>query len=552
MGTTSVVICGCDLARVVIHRTPGGVDVRALARVKPDHARHVEALAAAVDVVGDLCLVALAEHTAHDQPQADGGREQTPRGKHAPYLQASYNRHGLWCESHGAGRESRRAAFAAVLLASATASANGRPPMTNGVFFKPGDTRAIYVATTFGLLVSPDGCTFDWLCEDSIGFGGTYDPAYAITPTGAILATTFHGVTVSRDGGCTFVPATAQLPVDDPNNISNLFIDAVEVSSTGEICVGSSDASATNAVWCSTDDAVTFAKRGALPPAMWFRSLRYASSDPARLYVAAYLVSTGPSAPTAHLFRSDDDGADWIEEPLAGVAVASAPQLAIAAVDPVDPDVVYLVSQGAMPPSGDRLYRSDDGAATFSEVLASPSPIAAVVVRDAQHVVVATPADTSFASSDGGKTYQPLVNAPRLGCLGQRSDGLIFGCGANYAPDHFALASTTDLESWQRVLRFDSITASLECASGTIQQDTCSATLWRGLVQQLGIVPSTCAAGTDPVYDTPPDDGSASAPRPPHARGCCDAGLPVDGLWLPLLCTLRAIARARRRAHLGG
>ena len=125
-------------------------------------------------VVRNLRLVALAEDAAHDQPQADDGRKEPSRGKHASYLQASYNRHGLWCESHAAGRESRRAALVALalLLVPVTAAANGRPPMTNSVFFKPGDTHAIYVATTFGLLISPDGCTFDWLCEDSVGYRG--------------------------------------------------------------------------------------------------------------------------------------------------------------------------------------------------------------------------------------------------------------------------------------------------------------------------------------------------------------------------------------------
>ena len=108
------------------------------------------------------------------------------------------------------------------LLAPAIANANGRPPMTNGVHFKPGDNHAIYVASTFGLLVSPDGCHFYWVCENNLGYGGEFDPAYAVTPTGAILASTFHGLRVSHDGGCSFVTTTAQLPPSDPGNISNL------------------------------------------------------------------------------------------------------------------------------------------------------------------------------------------------------------------------------------------------------------------------------------------------------------------------------------------
>jgi hypothetical protein len=78
----------------------------------------------------------------------------------------------------------------ACALAPALASANGRPPMTNGIHFRPGDAESLYVATTFGLLVSPDGCQFHWLCEDNIGF---------------------DGLRVSRDGGCSFETASSMV-----------------------------------------------------------------------------------------------------------------------------------------------------------------------------------------------------------------------------------------------------------------------------------------------------------------------------------------------------
>jgi hypothetical protein len=47
-------------------------------------------------------------------------------------------------------------------LAPVLAHANGRPPASNGVHVRPGDTAALYAATTFGFLVSPDGCRFYW------------------------------------------------------------------------------------------------------------------------------------------------------------------------------------------------------------------------------------------------------------------------------------------------------------------------------------------------------------------------------------------------------
>ena len=101
----------------------------------------------------------------------------------------------------------------AVVLAPAVALADGRAPLTNGVHFQPGDDRSIYVATTFGLLIShDDGCSFRWVCEQNIGYAGTFDPRYRIASDGAIFATTFTGLRVSRDGGCSFTTATSEAP----------------------------------------------------------------------------------------------------------------------------------------------------------------------------------------------------------------------------------------------------------------------------------------------------------------------------------------------------
>ena len=75
----------------------------------------------------------------------------------------------------------RYAVALALVLRFAPAAANGRPPVTNGVYVHPSDPQSILVRTTFGLLVSRDGgCSFRWICEQNVGYGGTYDPHYAI------------------------------------------------------------------------------------------------------------------------------------------------------------------------------------------------------------------------------------------------------------------------------------------------------------------------------------------------------------------------------------
>lgn len=452
-------------------------------------------------------------------------------------------------DSRRSWRSRRRLGVGALLvlaLLALRAGANGRPPFTNGVHFRPGDTRAVYVASTFGLLVSADGCHFDWICEDGIGFGGEFDPAYAITSTGAILATTFHGLRVSRDGGCSFTTATAQLPPSDPGNISNVYLDVAEVGPTGEIWVASSDSAPDNAVYRSTDDAMTFAARGVLSPSMWYRSVKVAPGDANRVYITGYQISGmapdgGEMPPSAHFFRSGDDGQTWDEQTLVGVVYGSSPQLYAMAVSSANEDVLFVRSDGANPPTGDLLYRSMDGGATFTEVLATTDTITGVVIRDAEGVLVGTQLGGSFESTDGGATFQPLPGAPQLACLDQRSDGIVFGCGANLDPDHMALASSTDGHTWQPVLQLQHIDGIVSCPSGTTEADTCSAE-WTSLMTQLSISgPPSCGVVPDGLLD-----GARSTGTGAHRSGCCDTNGSPGGLVIAVL--VGPILVRRRRA----
>src|SRR5262245_64959773 len=97
-------------------------------------------------------------------------------------------------------------ALVCVALAAAgqAAWANGRPPATATITFRQGQESDIAVGLTFGLLLSHDGgATWEWICETAIGYGGPYDPHYAFSPSGALFASTFDGLKVSRDR-CTF------------------------------------------------------------------------------------------------------------------------------------------------------------------------------------------------------------------------------------------------------------------------------------------------------------------------------------------------------------
>jgi hypothetical protein len=430
------------------------------------------------------------------------------------------------------------AGIVALALGVPPALANGRNPHTVGIYTKKGDAQTLYVATTFGLAISHDGgCTFHWLCEQNIGYGGTWDPTYGVTPDGTIFATTFEGLRISRDGGCTFTTAAST---------ANLWIDALTIGPTGEIWIGTAETAGMNDVFASTDNGVTFTSRGMASAEKWWKSVVIAPSDPARVYITGYQVA---GTPTAYFYRSDNSGTDWTPSPLANVMYAGTPVLRVRAVDPANKDIVYMSSEASNPPSGDRLYRSTDGGATWTEVLAASAAIHDVLVRDAQTVFVATQIRTTtslvggptYKSVDGGVTFTQLSGVPEMACLTQDANGDLLGCGANWEPDFKAIARSTDGgATWTKQWRFIEMADALQCPAGTEQHDTCDVSLWdcteclTDLKRQFGATGPTCGvAATD-------------SPAPKKSSGCCGVGDPVGVLWAVLVGVALVLTRRRR------
>lgn len=430
-------------------------------------------------------------------------------------------------------------AVVAILLMTSLAHGNGRNPHTVAIHQKPGDPSTLYVSTTFGLVISKDGgCTFNWVCEQNIGYGGTWDPHYAVGSDGTIFATTFEGLRISRDGGCSFTTAAPTM---------GIWIDAIETGPTGEIWIGTAETGGMNDVLASTDGGATFTSRGMQSPEKWWKGIAIAPSNPARVYITGYQVA---NTPAAYFYRSDNGGQQWTPSPLANIQYGGAPVLRVRAVDPVNPDVVYMSAEGANPPSGDRLYRSTNAGETWTEVLATDGTVHDVVIRDAGSVLVATQIKTSssivggttYQSTDGGASFAPMTGAPRLACLTQLTDGSLVGCGANWEPDFKAIARSTDGgATWEKQWRFVELDDALQCEAGTVQHDTCDVSLWdcaacqTDLKRQFGAKGPTCGVGATDAA-TPKKNGS----------GCCGAGDPVGALWAGVIALM--LGRRRRYA----
>lgn len=427
----------------------------------------------------------------------------------------------------------------APLVTGRDARANGRPPATATIHFRRGMEREIAAGVTFGLLVSRDGgATWRWMCEAAVGYGGAYDPDYAFTAGGALLATTFTGMKVMRDG-CTFGPTVSEL------------VSAIAQGPDGKLYYAASDTPSTtnpgdSNIYRSDDGGATWPV-SAMPGALndWWESLEVAPSRPGRLYLSGYRFTPGPSGAVKSflLLRSDDADVSWQALPTSQIATTPDSVIEIAGISHTDPDLVFARTRLENGSTAQALYRSRDGGMTWTQILARSAAIAFVVRRSGE-LVAGTQAEGAVRSIDDGVTWTPLTAPPHISCLVENSVGEVWACTQNYGgpttSDGYGIMKSADLITWTGVLKYQQIEAPVACADGTVQRDTCDIQLWDGLCNQLGCMRSSPGGEAPP--EPPPDPG-------PGATGCCSgAGAPVTallGLVVGALL-LRPARRARR------
>ena len=428
-------------------------------------------------------------------------------------------------------------------LVSGPARANGRFPAAVNVRFQPGATDTIIMPVTFGLLIShDDGASFHWVCEAAIGYSGTYDPAYAVATNGDIYATTFDGLQVSHDSGCSFQPTGA--PLD-----GSTFVSDVEIAADGRVWATTSSGSQPNDVYVA-EQGGSFASSGLLNPDVWWQSVRSAPGDAQRLYVSGYMPGDASTPPAALIEYSTDGGATWNPRPVTDFTFGAQPQLFMVGVSPSNPDVVYARVAAVNDPSGDALYRSDDAGASWTKVLDMTDAIRAFLIEPDDTVIAGTVAPCQGEAQDAmhgcvkisraGGAFEAAGSAPEMACLGQRGDGTLFACGSNWEPDNFALARSTDQgDSWQKVLQFSDIVGPLQCADGTTQHDVCNQQNWDLVCQTVG---APCPGGDG--------GGDAGVGGGGGGGGCCRVGGAEPGDSVPALIAvvgLLGLSRRRRR-----
>jgi hypothetical protein len=446
-----------------------------------------------------------------------------------------------------------RRALAILLVLSATAHANGRPPAPIALHFSPASDSDLYLQVTFGILESHDaGATWRWTCEDAIGYNGVYDPDYAISASGALFATS-SGLEVRRDG-CSFGQTSL-----GPTQVSQVATDAPGAT----IYAAASDVGRNDHnVYVSIDDGVSWnpVSTGLGGAEVAWSGLEVAPSNPQILYLAGY-DSAGAAAFTDTFYKSIDAGAHWTPISTASFTMTPMSQILVSAVSPDDPDFLFVsVTHPLNAGVGTAVWRSVDGGASWTLAKQFIDNVGGVVIRKyagppaqaktSAEVVLGTVASGMWVSEDGGQTFTEHTKSPADGgnaietrCMIEHA-GILWACGNNLPPDAMALGKSPTPDSWLKVLQFKDIAGTIACGPTTMEEQTCNLMRWCGLRDQIGIIPNPTSC-VSLGADGPPID----APVPPHTppKGCCDGG-GGPGATIASVLVIGALLKRRRRA----
>jgi hypothetical protein len=447
------------------------------------------------------------------------------------------------------------------------AAANGRFPAATQIVAAPGGAPELFVGATTGLLVSHDkGASFSWICEELTGFAGAEDPSLALFDTGALLVASSGGLATSSDKGCSFSFANGELQKaiiadvavqrDDPSRAVALAI-TFATSSDGDA-----------AVYETIDRGGSWHAVGVALPGLQGLTLDVAPSRPQRIYVTG---TTGfASTLAAALFFTDDRGSTW-----ASSAVALTPKekgVFLGAIDPLDPDLVYLRTTGS---GADRLLVSADGGKSVQELwTASDRLLGLALSPDGSSIALGGPKMGMYIGKRGESGLAQQSDLAISG-LAWNGDGL-YASGTDVGSPSVSV-SIDEGKSWETLLELVSASNGLltSCAPSSPYAKTCPA-VW--LASGGLLLPDAGADGGEPPDAGVPDGapgaggaaGSSSLPPPdasttsePAASGGqapgggsgCQVGTSAApgpaGLLAAALCCLRATRRrrgARRRA----
>jgi hypothetical protein len=452
------------------------------------------------------------------------------------------------------------------------ARANGRFPTAQQLAPSPTDSTFLPMMATFGVVISNDtgsndtgsndaGSNWGWVCEKAIGYQPTENPTLGVTANNTILVSTFEGLGLTTDRGCTWTIGAGGLT----SQAVDLVVEPADrhsalVLTTAYGGEGDAGPAYDTRIYVTHDDGTTFAQVGSpLDPSIVVETIDVAPSDSKRIYVSGTRRRAG--VPFGVLLRSTDGAQTFAELSLASDD-AGANDIApyVAAVDPANPDRVYVRVDNV---GGTRILVSDDGLATTHQVWQATGQILGFALSsDGSKVYLGGPDDGLYVTSRAALAFTTQTWPGQVECLAVDRDRLL-AC-SNEASGFAVGASTDDGASWTPLLHLGCVRGPLACAASSPVTMQCAPD-WANQQGALGacapdtgLDAGTLEAGAASASDA--GDGGKIAPPPsPPAPGSkgggCATTSPAEGADPTLLAgglvfaSLLILARKRRMAR---
>ncbi len=426
--------------------------------------------------------------------------------------------------------------MAPALLLAARALAHSGGDLVSQEVQLPGD-HAVAIEADYGVLWSPDGGAYRWLCHE------------AITAPNAILTPLYGVWDDGRMLGAVPTPGLGREP-DEPlywsadgcgwelsAGATGLTVSSLAVGGAAKALVATADLSegASNGIYRSLDGGASFAPTDLVRAERLFRSVAFGADQTAWATAVWYTTNE------AWLYHSTDGGQTWTEHAVPLPRTGDAHHVDLVAASPLTPLTAWIA---VGPAGGDRLLRTVDGGETFQEVYATSANgdiVDGGIAPDGTLWVALT--EWRVIGSADGITFTEAPSPPMAWGVGAgrgkgwlAAVGLIEGYAAYTSPD--------PLTPFAPLLHLSELQPP-ECPVGSSVEQRCMP-LWPTLQARLpfppGHVDDLSGDTADEVH--PPDE----AP-PPARSGCggCSSGASPPSGWA---LAAAAVLIIRRRSWL--
>jgi hypothetical protein len=449
--------------------------------------------------------------------------------------------------------QSRRAALlvlsaAAWLAHPSPARANGAFPDSQAVITPAASPNTILLATNFGVILSLDGGgTWTWTCEQPLN---SYAMFYQMGPAGRLYAISSAGLIFSDDNSCTWTAASGGLGT---STVYDAFVDPTNASRVLAVVALPSDGGAIHAVVESSDGGASFTQlRYTAASGDTISGVENARAAPGTIYLSFVTAAMVPS-----LARSSDGGVTWHVSDLSAGLPTGANAIRIIAVDPQDPNKVFL-RVGTQDSEALAIASATDTGATATVPLPFPGGVIKAFARTSDGTIVIGGVvgvdNVAYRSTDGGASFQPLPTPPSLRGLSARGN-TVYVVADNYN-DGYAIGTSVDYGmTWQPLMQYEQIEAIQTCVKAQCQTD-CTMRANAGQWADQVCSATAPSPSVEPEPDAAAVDARTDAGAPPagSSSGChCGAGTAPRAAWFPvsgiaLVLLLSLLTRRRRRA----